>query len=247
MAEGLAARLHTAAQQGDLLSLQACLAAGADPHALLPLDPWGGRETALHVAARQRNCECVAGLLAAGGSPSAAASNGWTPVHAATFFRQGPALGLLLAAQPEAALVRNHVGQLPLLMTLSADRAAVGLLLLRAGAPPPLREALSLLWQCSRSTDIWAHRLYAALAARQALTEAQWAWVPAPCAALAGALPAVLQRSAAEARLLVAHLPAADAERLHMAALCLGRAQRLHAAELPSPVVWRLLALAAAG
>lgn len=88
------------------------------------------------------------------------------------------------------------------------------------------------------------HPLYASLAARQPLAAAEWALVPAPCPGLAAALPAVQQRSEAEAALLVARLPAADKQRLRTAALCLAHAERHgRLPPLPTPLVARLLAL----
>lgn len=86
--------------------------------------------------------------------------------------------------------------------------------------------------------------LYACVAARLPLTEAEWALVPLPCPGLGSALPAVLQRSEAEAALLVARLPASDKERVHTFALCLARAEReRQLPPLPGPLVARLLAL----
>ena len=76
--------------------------------------------------------------------------------------------------------------------------------------------------------------LYVLLVARQPLTPAEWARVPAPCPGLGAALPAVLARSEAEAAALVAHLPAADRERLRTAVLGLARAQRRCRVHLPA-------------
>ena len=68
--------------------------------------------------------------------------------------------------------------------------------------------------------------------------------MPQPCPGLGAALPAVLARSDAEAALLVAHLPAADCERLRTALLCLHRAERAHGLELPPAILHSLLAAA---
>ena len=74
--------------------------------------------------------------------------------------------------------------------------------------------------------------------------------MPLACNGLRTALPAVLQRSAHEAALLVRHMPEWERERLRTLALCLGRAQRLlhtrrsfQLPQLPPDVVGRLLAL----
>ena len=96
--------------------------------------------------------------------------------------------------------------------------------------------------------------LYALVASRQPLLPAEWARVPAPCPGLGAALPAVLHRSADEAARLVRRLQPADQVRLRALALCLGRAQQQEPAQrsprlppLPTPIVWRLLALSVAG
>jgi len=84
--------------------------------------------------------------------------------------------------------------------------------------------------------------LFPEVAARYALTPADWCLVPSPCPGLAAALPYVLARSAAEAALLVAHLPAAERSRLRTAALCLHRAQAVAGVALLEPLLWRILA-----
>ena len=85
--------------------------------------------------------------------------------------------------------------------------------------------------------------LYADVAARLPLTPSDWKRVlPGCCQGLGAALPAVLACSPTEAAHLVARLPEGDQERLHTAALCLGRAQRTLQLDLPPPVLRRLLA-----
>ncbi|PRW33130.1 ankyrin repeat PH and SEC7 domain containing [Chlorella sorokiniana] len=64
----------------------------------------------------------------------------------------------------------------------------------------------------------------------------------AAAAQTTAALPAVLQRSEAEAALLVARLPEPERRRLHTAALCLHRAEIRSQVWLPQPLVWRILA-----
>ncbi len=87
--------------------------------------------------------------------------------------------------------------------------------------------------------------LYADIAAHMLLTPEQWQRVPMPCAALGTALPAMLKRSAAEAGLLVAHLPPADGQRLCVAALSLHRLQGTLELSPPVPadLIGRMLAL----
>lgn len=88
--------------------------------------------------------------------------------------------------------------------------------------------------------------LYADVVLARALTAEQWQLVPAPCPGLGCTLPSVLERSEAEAALLVAHMPAAKQQRLRTAALCLHRAQKRTRVALPSSIVGRLMALSAA-
>ena len=78
------------------------------------------------------------------------------------------------------------------------------------------------------------------------LTAEQWQLVPSPCPGLGRTLPPVLERSAAEAALLVAHMPPAERQQLQAAALCLHRAQKRADTPLPSSIVGRILALSAA-
>jgi hypothetical protein len=82
--------------------------------------------------------------------------------------------------------------------------------------------------------------------ARLPLADAEWQLVPTPCPGLGQALPAALACSPAQAGSLVQHVPTADAERLRVAALALARAQECSRLNLPSPLVWRMLALSAA-
>lgn len=67
--------------------------------------------------------------------------------------------------------------------------------------------------------------------------------MPSPCPALCRALPAALQHSAEQARQLVRRLPAADAERLRVAALALAREQCRLRVQLPGSVVGRIPSL----
>lgn len=71
--------------------------------------------------------------------------------------------------------------------------------------------------------------LYVDLAARCPLSPEQWAQLPSPLPGLGAALPAVLERSEAEARALVAHLPHGNRLRLREAV----RNLALLAASLP--------------
>lgn len=97
------------------------------------------------------------------------------------------------------------------------------------------------------TAGITALPLYPALVARYPLTADQWALLPTPCPGLGAALPRVLQRSEAEAALLVRHMSAAEQQHLRALALYLGVAQRRgHLPSLPSPLSQGLLADCAA-
>eukprot|EP00887_Chlorella_sp_A99_P000709 scaffold5.g709.t1 len=80
--------------------------------------------------------------------------------------------------------------------------------------------------------------------AKQLLSPADWAALPTPCPGLGRALLAMLARSAAEAALLVMHLPDAARGHLRALALNLARLQRRLRLELPEGVVRRILAAA---
>ena len=81
-----------------------------------------------------------------------------------------------------------------------------------------------------------AQPLYADLAARLPLTAEQWQQVPAPCAGLIQALPAVLARSEAEAATLVAHLSEHSRECLVLVATALACAVSTRGLSLPADV-----------
>ena len=67
--------------------------------------------------------------------------------------------------------------------------------------------------------------------------------MPSPCSGLAAVLPAVLERSAAEAGCLVACLPAAERSRLRLLALCLSRTRW---GRMPTEILHKVLAACAA-
>ncbi|KAL4430730.1 hypothetical protein ABPG75_005986 [Micractinium tetrahymenae] len=258
--------LHAAAYRGQLGCLNALLAAGASATAV----SGSTGNSALHLAASGGSPACVARLLAAGASPTAANDWGSTPAHLAAAHNRAAVLRVLLPAAPEVALIRTtsdlyqlHGASTPLGTALSQGlpQLDAARYLITEAALPPADEVLHLLASWPKMHPArppsWPHRwlegeygaealtLYAPFVARQPLTAEQWARVPAACPGLGAAQPAVLERSAAEAALLVQRLPAESRERLHTFALCLRRAQCCKPA-LPTSVVWRLLALAAA-
>ncbi|KAL4425194.1 hypothetical protein ABPG75_009210 [Micractinium tetrahymenae] len=234
-----AAPLHAAAIAGHADCVAELLAAGVDPNSLTPRPD---ACTALAFAAAAGRCKCVAALLSAGASPAAASSSGWSAVHAAARCGCVAALELLLAAQPDSALHTCSARKTPLAEALDWQQWAAARCLLERGALAPAGEVVALLH--SRGLQ----PLYAALVSRGPLAGHQWAHVPPSCTGLGAALPAVLERSAGEAALLVHHLPGEDRQRLQSAALCLsGALHQLSLPALPTPLMWRVLALALAG
>ena len=140
----------------------------------------------------------------------------------------------LLAAAPSSATLRDMSGLAPLRRALQLRRSRIGVARLLLLGPAP-----ELLAELSASGHA-ALPLYADLAASLSLTEVQWEQAPSRCAPLAAALPAVLARSQAEARLLMQHLPRAQKQRLRTCALCLVRGQRRARATLPAELTGRI-------
>lgn len=161
---------------------------------------------------------------------------GETPLHLAASLGKVPVVQALAAAAPATLAVRTHFGDTPLRAALRDRRieAAQHLLL---GSTPGLLSTLAAGGNA-------ALPLYAGLVASRPLTEAEWASVPAPLELLAAVLPAVLDRSPAEARLLVQHLAPDQRQRLRTLALCLVRTQHRVQAHLPAELTLRLLASA---
>ena len=152
----------------------------------------------------------------------------------------------LLEVEPEmAAAATDSSRLLPVTLALANGHRDVAACLLAHGCywpevgggiedPAQLLRALS--WAGDPGLPLWAE-----LAARFSLSPGQWEVVPLPCPALGAALPAVLSRSASEARRVVSHLLPADAARLRTALLSLHRAQQLAGMELPRPLLPSLL------
>ena len=200
--------------------------------------------TPLHCAAFHGHADTVSLLLEA--APAAALArdaNGRTPLHYAAFWgRRGGAAQALLAAAPGAAAVRDSNGDSPLHAAVRGHSPPMARLLL---SDPDLYGTADLAAALAECGDA-ALPLYADLAASRPLTVAQWAIVPAPCPALVSALPAVVARSRAEARLLVQHLTTEQWLRLRTLALCVARAQHRAGVSLPADLIASLLASAAA-
>ena len=184
--------------------------------------------TALHIAAVQGNAAAVQLLVQA--APEAlhmsAGQEELTPFEAA--LSVAAAAAARQAEQPDAdnELQFKHPSAYldaarPILAALPPDTSLPSLSVLDAPFIP----------------------LFPDVAAHWQLTAAQWALIPSPCPGLGKALPATLQRSEAEAALLVAHLPPADSARLRTFALALHRAQRQLGVFLPAELAGRILSL----
>ncbi|KAL4435607.1 hypothetical protein ABPG77_002570 [Micractinium sp. CCAP 211/92] len=242
MSRVLTTPLHAACEFGHASCAAALLAAGADPeaanlHGMCPL----------HVAANCGRLACVQLLLAAGAKLGARDYMGYAPMSYAALCGWLPVVKQLLAADPRAALQRNGAGELPLQLALEQENYSIARVLLEEGALPAAR-VKEVLWLLRSTGPLGppGEPLYAALAARQQLTAAQWAAVPSPCRGLGAALPAVLARSKQEAAELVHRLPEAERLRLRTFTLCLARAQQRMRAQLPPPLVQALLMAAVA-
>ncbi|EFN53976.1 hypothetical protein CHLNCDRAFT_135921 [Chlorella variabilis] len=238
--------LHTAAYycQDAACEVVGLLLAAAPATALaVDRDGW----TPLHHAADRGNLEAMKLLLAA--APQAAAamdSNSQAPIHRAADASHAAAVQLLLEAAPELAFAPDAAGgDTPLHLILRswyiAQRGVEAARCL-VRAAPAVQPALDLC------VDAWPHSaiLFADLAACLPLSQEHWRSIPEPCPDLARALPAVLQRSAAEAGWLVGRLNASQQARLRAAALSLARAQRQSSTVLAAELSGRILALALA-
>ncbi|EFN53977.1 hypothetical protein CHLNCDRAFT_135922 [Chlorella variabilis] len=243
----LADELDQAARDGDEAAARQLLAAGAradqpNQHGYLPLHvaSYSGHERVVRLP-----------LEAAPATASVADSQGQTALHhAALGFRHCPAAAvvpLLLEAAAELAFVMDVYGCTPLFMVLFFSRHRTAEQVVETArclvrAAPAVQPALGILLQYSQQSAT----LFADLVARLPLSREQWHSIPAPCPDLDRALPAVLQRSAAEAGWLVGRLAEGQGKRLRAAALSLARAQQPSRCSLPAEVSGRILAQALA-
>ncbi|KAL4425227.1 hypothetical protein ABPG75_009243 [Micractinium tetrahymenae] len=260
--------LHAAAIAGCERSVAALLHAGAAPAAASAKTAW----TAVHYAAFFGHTATLRLLLKA--DPAAALAEGlggelpvqlalrnWLEEPARILLEEGPAMPLdtllaLAGKHPHGPswLLSRLIAAVAARQPLTAaewDRVPSPCRGLAAALPSVLARSTAeatLLLQHLEAAE-HARLRPAVVAASGSMTDGQWALLPTPCPGLGMALPAVLERSTAEAALLVCHLPADDRERLHAFAMCLARLQRRwrrRMRPLPTPLIWRLLALAAA-
>eukprot|EP00887_Chlorella_sp_A99_P001737 scaffold8.g1737.t1 len=242
--------LHEAAELGDVPVIRRILAespgdaTAADSHGRLPL----------HQAAIEGLTAVVKLLLAAAPQAALVADGiGWLPLHWAVRDGHTAVVELLLEAAPQTERARTAEGETALLLAASHGHLPAARVVLQRSAAAPT-ELITELLAAICSPAIWlvtqqkkqhvAHALLADLAALRALSPADWALLPTPCPALARALPAVIERSPAEAAQLVAHLPFAARGRLRTLALSLAHLQRRLRLELPESIMRRILAAA---
>ena len=240
------------ASEGHLECVKLLLAAGADHRPERRRLDW----TPLHWAAMKApdgHAQFVAVLLAAGADPVARDIYGEVPLHYAARHGHLEAARLLAEAAPSGAvMVRSCYGNTPLHFALEAGHISLASYLLGGVRLSSLEvdNALSTLRQCIYRGETrplqWLQAL-PALVSRQTLTAQQWERIPSPCLGIGAALPAVLQRSEAEAALPLRCMPESERQRLRTLALCLARGQRSGLLPaLPIRIVERVLGEAAA-
>ena len=234
--------LHLAVAEGSVAAAEVLLEVA--PEACLMRNSAGW--TPLSVAAWNGQEGMVALLLAA--APQAVQLGDYDseglPIHGAAEQGHAACVAQLLAPYPDSATAIMHVeeGSLTplgaaMLCEESDKRAAVAHVLLPAG---PAGLALQSLLDSGPA----GHGLLPNfVAARLPLSEDLWAQLPMPCPGLGRLLPAVLAMGTEQAQHLVRHLPAADAERLRLAALCLARAQQRTRVHLPPSITGLILSL----
>ena len=216
--------LHDAAAGGSPEAVRLLLEAA--PQTAAAIDFWG--QLPMHRAAEGGSAECIKLLLDAGAPGlDAPDEDGSLLLHIAASDDREAAVRFLLACYPAAATAEDQHGHRPLHKALdhrmyshAAPNAARALLHVSGLSAQQL---LDLLAGVPADQQQRVQPLHGDVAAHMPLTPEQWQRVPMPCPGLGTALPAVLDRSAAEAGLLVAHLPRADRMRLRVAALSLHR------------------------
>lgn len=242
-------QLHDAARKGDGQQLAAALAAGA------PVDGMLHGRTALHWACRSGQLRCTKLLVEAAANQEAVSPlSGTTPLHLAAMGRttgHTECVAALLATAGAAAAQpcvthADAFGRTPLHWAVLYGALDSARLLAAAGP-----DAAVLADHCGETPITLAGG-----------SEQHSVWIPArppatlvtslpqlqgACPRLGAALPEALQRSAAEAALLVRHMTAEGRRQLRTLALCLGMAQRCGSLpRLPGPIMQRLLAEGAA-
>ncbi|KAI7846229.1 hypothetical protein COHA_000299 [Chlorella ohadii] len=217
----------------------------AAPDSAMAVDFQG--ETALYWGTAAR-CQAAVRLLLAAAPAAATVANdsGCLPVHMAAAEGTAAMLQLLLDAAPASitAPASGLEGQQPIHRAASrGNTAAVETLL---AARPDLVSEGQLNWPrhlCWRPAPYAGTCFPDFVATRLPLSNVLWVLLPRPCPGLGRVLPTALEHGIGQAQQLVRHLPAADMERLRLAALCLARAQRRTRVHLPPTVTGLILSL----
>ena len=168
----------------------------------------------------------VEALVAAGADVRAESDLGeFQPLHYAADNHNAQAsaaaVQALLAAGADA-LAEDDEGETPICKSFFRGTSVTAEILLAA---MPTNAALEEL--INYGTPVTRQLFPGFIASRLPLTAVQWMFIPiGPLPGLGRALPAALASSADQARQVVRRLPAADAQRLRTAALCLSRLQR---------------------
>ncbi len=128
-------RLFTAARDGDLARVQACLAAGADPNGRHLVAYGSPTQTPLEAAVSGGHATCAAALLAAGADPGTAITSQLTVLHLAAVTGSAACIQALLnaGANPSAGAPS---GLTPLHFAAAAADSRCAAALLAAGASP---------------------------------------------------------------------------------------------------------------
>lgn len=241
--------LHDAAMLGNRKGAQAALAAVADVNSVT--GQYGF--TALHLACLSGSVLCVELLLKAGASVSAVTiQHGYTALHLAARFkttRHTRCVAALLAAGADPCIrTPGTYGTTALQTAIDLGTFEAACLMLRA-AP----KAALLAHHCVGALILSARRrkhpcLCLLLPPDLLLEHLPQLWgTYGPLPGLAVALPAALQRSEADAALLVRCMTADDQQQLRTLALSLCAAQcRGLLPQMPAHLVQRLLAECAA-
>ncbi|EFN53972.1 hypothetical protein CHLNCDRAFT_58343 [Chlorella variabilis] len=201
--------------------------------------------TPLHLAAELGKVGVIQLLLSA--APAAASmlnAETHSPIYYAACRSNAAVVQQLLEAAPAMAFALDAFGHTPLHWALryshfngTAEQVMETACCL-VQAALAVQPALGILLQYSQRSAT----LFTDLVARLPLSQEQWHSIPAPCSDLGRALPAVLERSTAEAGWLVRRLAKGQRKRLRAAALSLARAQR-GLPSLPAELSGRILAV----
>ena len=172
----------------------------------------------LHYAARSA-CEAVVRLEVAPAAAMVADAAGWLPLHYAAFNGDEAVVRLLLEAVPQAAAAVDAMGRTPLQLAHDEGHTSTAFALLSAG---PAAAVLATL-AAGGAAALMLLPDFLLAPGRLPGAAADWALVHSPCPSIESALPAAPACGPGQAAQVVWRLQPAEAARLRLAALCLGR------------------------